>query len=233
MKEKTVADKIGKINKLLEKRDIDKAKKMCKENFDNKKFISLYIKILYLENNYKEIEELCKQNLDYIPIVSQYLTLLIKEERFEEAKELCEKNKKEENIQAQYITVLSHYKDDEGIKNIVSKYPYSLFINRAYALYLYRERKFIEVSDVCDRFIHDKGMFELKEKVLDIIKRQHNENYSASDINIVRTRVKGLIDEKKYTEAKTICNSFMNDSTIFELYLSILEKERIENPKKL
>ena len=224
------------INELISNGKLEAAKKKCKKNFDSIKCISLYIKILIMENNYEEAKELCKKHLDSSVILSQYAVILINEKNYEEAKELFEKNLDKDVIIPQYIEVLYYYNDYNRIDEIVKEYPYNRFVARSHALGLYRENRLEEAIEVCDKFYYDKEIFKIYDLIMEKLSDQStktNKPTKEVDKLKIHSKVLGLIKDKKYEEAKELSKHYLDDKYIFDLYISILEKERIKRKKIL
>ena len=217
-------ENISNILELYESGKVDKAKEKCKKFFDQPKFVSLYIKMLISEGELAEAEELSKKHMKSNQILSQYVYILILEKRYEEAKTVCEKYSYIENIQAQYIIVLEHFKEFDKIDEVAKRYPYNRFILKSHAICLSNQGRYSEALEICNRYLHDKGILEVKIDVEKKMKRRK--------IDPVYFEIIDLIKNNEYEKAKEKCVNKLDDNRFYELYIMILEKERILKNKK-
>lgn len=217
------------IKNLSKNGKIDKAKAKCKKYLGNNKILSYYIKLLIDNGEIEEAKKLCKEHFNVSAILNQYILVLIHEGNFEEARELCEKNIKNENVIPLYINVLDHYDEKEKIEEIWNLYPYNKYVARACAIYYYRIKDYDMVNKICEKHPFSEDLNRLYEKV----------NYpdgikvSAKKEETLYTKINNLINEKKFKEAKKLCEENMDDNRINDFYFFILEQERINNNKKL
>ena len=159
-------------------------------------------------------------------IVSQYLILLITSNRYEEAKNICEKHPTSEEIQPQYIAVLSHFDEKEKMDSIIKTYPYNRFVCRSYAYSSLRNNNYEEALDACKNHLYDDDILKLYNYIsLKISRRNIKINKDSSELY---NKIMSCIDNNDFSQAKSLCKLDLNDKKIFEVYLSILEKERIK-----
>ncbi len=219
-------NKLRKINELLDNNSIEEAKKICIKNSKNKKFISCYIKILFMENNLEEAEKLCLKNLDYPFIASEYISLLIKSNKYEEAKKFCESYRDIDQIAAQYLIVLDALGENEKVEEVANTYPYNVYVAKAYIHHLVKFKEYDKAIEICERFPLCEDINNLYDKIL-IEKQPDNMIELKNDLSVIQNKVHELIKDKKYEEAKFFLKPYIDNSNMFDLYMVVLEEKRI------
>ena len=222
---------VDRIKQLIENGEREKAIKKCKENLSNVKVVALYINLLIDDKKYEEAEQLCIDHIRVTAIASQYAYLLMEMGKIDEARDFCEKYYNQEEIAPQYIMILEKENEYNKIADIAYKYPYNRFVNKAYIYVLMELGEYEEALSICERFPHDKNICNLKHRIKTKTNIETKDSID-SDMVMIRNRALKLINENKYKEAKKLTRSYMNDGFMFNLYISILEKERIANNKK-
>lgn len=207
---------------------VDKAKQKCKKHLDNIKIASYYVKLLVDTGEIEEAKKICKSRLKDGPLLNQYLLILLNEEKYEEARELCEKNLIHDEVLSVYVNVLSYYNETEKIKKIVDEHPYNKYVARAAATYFYNNKDYEEATRICEKHPFDKCLNYIFAKI----------NYpDGINVNIkyeetMYDKIKKLINNKRYKEAKELCKEYMDeDKAIYDLYLLAIENERINRLK--
>lgn len=227
-------DKFEKVKNLLEKKDLEGAKKLCKKNFKDKRFISYYIKILFIENKFDEAEELCKENLDYPSVASQYISVLIRTNRLEEAKDFCEKYRDLEKVAGQYLIILSELGANEKVEELAKTYPYNVNVSRSYISFLIKNHEYDKALEICEKHPFDEDIKELKKIILSKLNVIESKNKDFNDnLHLVQKEVMDLLREKKYKDAKELLKPYIDDSKMFDIYIYVIEKERINNNKTM
>lgn len=220
-----IGDKITAINDLILNGNTGKAKQKCLKEFNNPKFISLYVKALMTEGNYGEAEKICLNNIKHIRLMSQYLSILLIKGDYETALEFCEKHNDLEEIQAQYIMVLSKYNDRDKINEIGKMYPYNKYVSKSYAISLSSWGEYEDALKVCEKHIFDPEIADLYYEISSKLK-SNDFDYEAY------YEIIDLIEQNELLKAKNICKRYLGARQIFNLYIIILEKERIMNREK-
>ena len=218
--------KAGKTQKAIEK---------CKKHLDNKKVLSYYIKLLANTGKIEEAKELCKKNQKDLIILNQFIIILMNEGNYDEARRLCEKYSDQEEIISVYIHILDHFNEKDKIKELSEKYPYNILIAEASACHFYKVGKYDDVVKIYEKHPFDKYINKLYEKIVypdDYHDYITNRNKTKSEEEKIYTKVKELITNNKMKDAKKLCRQYIDDSNVFDLYLMILEKERINEYKK-
>ena len=213
---------------LVKSGKIDDAKKVWLKKLDNPSVLSLYIKILTEEENYKEAERFCLEYLDDSIICSQYLYILIGQNRYEEARKICEKYHNVKTLKAQYIRILNYFKEYELLEKIANNYPDDIYISKAFIYSLIDQQRYNEARTICNRFIYDNDIFRIYTKIKD-----KKEPVSSVDASRKYFKILEQINKGNDSVAKEMCSSFLEDRNIFDLYLMLIEKNRIEEQKKL
>lgn len=207
---------------------VDKAKQKCKKYLNNAKVASYYVKLLVDTGEFEEAKTVCESRLKDGPLLNQYLLILLNEEKYEEARKLCEKNLIHDEVLSVYVNVLSYYNETEKIKKIVDEHPYNKYVARAAATYFYNNKDYEEATRICEKHPFDKCLNYIFAKI----------NYpDGINVNIkyeetIHDKIKALINNKKYKEAKEMSKEYMDeDKAIYDLYLLAIENERINRLK--
>ena len=221
-------ERLKKVKDLVESNQLEEAKKICKKYDKDIKLISCYINILMIEKNYKEAEKLCLDNIKYPPIASQYLSILIRQKNYKEAKEFCENYWNADEIAAQYVITLSELKENDKIKEVANRYPYNVHVAKSYAIHLMKNREYDNAIEVCSRHLYDESMKTLLDEIT--LKKSIDNNSGNMKLNITN-RVSELMSQKRYKEAKNLLKPYLDDESMFELYLVVSEHDRVNNLK--
>ena len=225
---KTDSERLKNIKNHIYNGEYETAKKKCRKNFNNRKFITCYIKILLLEGNLDEAEKVCLENLNDMKVLSQYLIILCMKGRYSEVIDYCEKHMECEQLMTSYINALSHFNELEKIKEIGEKYPYNKYICKQYALALIKNGLYSDALRVCKRHTYDNKI----QRIYNLISERINENDEDVLINYnfyITSKINELIVSGNLIEAKELCLKNMDVSGVFELYLLILNKQKHNN----
>lgn len=216
------------IYKLINSNQLEEAKKLCKQYISDYTFLSIYIKILIKTNCEEEAEKLCLDRLSDPIICSQYLYILIGKNRYEEARTICERYPYVKTLKAQYIRVLNHFGEYDKIEDIASTYPDDLYINKAYIYSLIDQEKYNKARILCDKFIEDPDIKRIRSTF-----DGKNDPLSQLDASRKYFKILEKINKGKYKAAKQMCDGFLDNPCIFDLYIYLIEKDRIKENKKL
>lgn len=216
------------IYNLINSNKLEEAKELCKQYISNSVFLSIYVKLLMRTECDEEVEQLCLDNLNDPIICSQYLYHLIGKNRFEEARSICERYQHVKTLKAQYIRILNHFKEYDLIDDIASEYPDDLYINKAYIYSLIDQEKYNKARSLCDRFIEDDDIKKIRLSI-----EGRYDPISPLEASRKYFKILEKINKGKYKAAKQMCEGFIDNPCIFNLYIYLIEKNRIKEGKKL
>ncbi|MBR3117025.1 MAG: hypothetical protein IKF36_04025 [Bacilli bacterium] len=227
MEKITDIDRLVRINELLTQGKIEKAKEYCKKYINSNRVASAYVKLLMEEKEYDEAKSVCLKNMDNPSIRTQYVYMLIAEENFDEARRLCEKYEDDGSLEPQHILILEREGQYEKIEEIVKRFPYNRFVIKSYVITLSNRGEFDKAIKYCDVIPHDPVLADIKKD----LEQKRVKSVAESKVKLYFS-ILDYINEGKIKEAKQLCSNNLGDKKIFELYLSILEKERVLLYKK-
>lgn len=227
MEKITDIDRLVRINDLLEQGKIEKAKAYCRKYLDKQRIVSAYVKILMSEENYEEAKSICLENMDNPSIRTQYVYMLIGEDNYDEARRLCEKYEDDGSLAPQHIIVLEHDGEYEKIEEIVKKYPYNRFVIKSFVITLSNRGDYDRAIKYCNMIPHDPVLADIQND----LKQRKIKSIAESKVKLYFS-ILDYINDGNISEAKRLCSGNLGDKKIFELYLSVLEKERVHSYKK-